>query len=52
MIVLDEDEREVLLPFVSEFVSEVDLTAGCIRVTPPAGLFDENFEVAGDDTSN
>jgi len=52
VIVLDEDDREVLLPFVSEFVSDVDLAAGCIRVTPPAGLFDENFEVAGDATTN
>lgn len=52
VIVLDEDDREVLLPFVSEFVADVDLAAGCIRVTPPAGLFDENFEVAGDDTAN
>ena len=51
VITLDADDREVLLPFVAEFVDVVDLSAGCIRVSPPPGLFDEDFEVAGDDTA-
>lgn len=33
--------REVLVPFVTEIVPEVDVRAGCVRVTPPPGLFDE-----------
>lgn len=35
------DEREVLVPFVTELVPEVDVAAGHVRVTPPPGLFDE-----------
>jgi 16S rRNA processing protein RimM len=36
-----EDGRELLVPFVSEIVPEVDLKAGRIVVNPPEGLFDE-----------
>lgn len=32
--------REVLVPFVSEIVPEVDLAAGTLLVDPPAGLLD------------
>ena len=32
---------EVLLPFVKQFVPEVDLEGGRIVITPPGGLFDE-----------
>ncbi|CAM05224.1 16S rRNA processing protein RimM [Saccharopolyspora erythraea NRRL 2338] len=34
------DDREVLVPFVSEMVPEIDLEAGRIVVDPPEGLFD------------
>ena len=34
------DDREVLIPFVSEIVPEVDLHAGCITVRPPEGLLE------------
>lgn len=34
-------DREVLVPFVSEIVPHVDLSAGRIVVAPPGGLFDE-----------
>lgn len=34
------DGHEVLIPFVTAIVPEVDLEAGRIVVTPPAGLFD------------
>jgi len=34
------DGREVLVPFVSEIVPEVDLEAGKLVVDPPEGLFD------------
>ena len=33
---------EVLVPFVSAIVTDVDLAAGCIRVDPPGGLFEED----------
>lgn len=32
---------EILVPFVKAIVPEVDLAAGRVRVTPPAGLFEE-----------
>jgi len=32
--------HEVLIPFVTEIVPEVDIEAGRLEVTPPAGLFD------------
>lgn len=32
----------VLVPFVEAIVPSVDLAAGVVRVTPPAGLFDED----------
>jgi 16S rRNA processing protein RimM len=35
------DGRESLVPFVHEFVPEVDLDGGRIVVDPPAGLLDE-----------
>jgi 16S rRNA processing protein RimM len=34
------DGRESLVPFLREFVPEVDVTAGRIVVAPPAGLLD------------
>lgn len=36
-----ETGRELLVPFVSAIVPEVDLDAGTVVVDPPAGLFDE-----------
>lgn len=38
--VVRHGKREVLLPAVEEVVQEIDLKAGCIRVSPPAGLLD------------
>ncbi len=34
------DDREILVPFVSEIVPEVDLDAGRVIVRPPEGLLD------------
>ncbi|MDE0546895.1 ribosome maturation factor RimM [Microbacterium sp. C7(2022)] len=34
-------EREVLVPFVKAIVPEVDVVAGHVVVTPPAGLFED-----------
>ncbi|GAA1813645.1 ribosome maturation factor RimM [Agromyces neolithicus] len=33
--------REVMVPFVGAIVPEVDVEAGTLTVTPPAGLFEE-----------
>ncbi|MDZ8201955.1 ribosome maturation factor RimM [Microbacterium sp. SSW1-59] len=35
------DDREVLVPFVRAIVPDVDLSAGRLTVTPPAGLLEE-----------
>jgi 16S rRNA processing protein RimM len=41
---------DVLIPFVREIVSEIDLAAGRLVVTPPPGLLDPaEAEVAGSD---
>ncbi|NLA64968.1 MAG: 16S rRNA processing protein RimM, partial [Leucobacter sp.] len=45
----------VLVPFVEAIVPDVDLEAGVVTVTPPAGLFEELPEVAtagGDEAAN
>jgi 16S rRNA processing protein RimM len=45
----DGDDTEVLVPFVKAIVPEVDVAAGRVIVTPPAGLFEElPAEVADD----
>lgn len=36
-----EDGREILVPFVSQIVPDIDLTAGVIRIDPPPGLIDD-----------
>lgn len=35
------EDREVLVPFVKAIVPDVDMAAGRITVTPPAGLFED-----------
>ena len=42
-------DREVLVPFVKAIVPEVDVKAGRILVTPPAGLFEDLPADDGDD---
>ncbi|AWB85098.1 ribosome maturation factor RimM [Corynebacterium liangguodongii] len=37
---IDYGGREVLVPFVMDFVPEVDLEAGTLTITPPEGLLD------------
>jgi 16S rRNA processing protein RimM len=41
LVVRTPEGGEVLVPFVVEFVPEVDLAAGCIRIDPPEGLFSD-----------
>jgi 16S rRNA processing protein RimM len=41
LLAIDTPRGEVLVPFVSAIVPAVDLEAGTLVVTPPAGLFEE-----------
>jgi 16S rRNA processing protein RimM len=41
LLAIKTDAGEVLVPFVKEIVPTVDITAGTVTVTPPAGLFEE-----------
>ncbi|MEI5583096.1 MULTISPECIES: ribosome maturation factor RimM [unclassified Agromyces] len=51
LLVVKTGGREVMVPFVSAIVPEVDLEAGTITVTPPAGLFEELPEADDADAS-
>ena len=44
LVFKDNDGEEVYLPFVEEFVPDVDIDAGTITITPPAGLLEVNRE--------
>ncbi|WP_342319971.1 ribosome maturation factor RimM [Corynebacterium mayonis] len=37
---IDYEGREVLVPFVMDFVPEIDLDKGLMTITPPEGLLD------------
>jgi 16S rRNA processing protein RimM len=41
LIVKTTDGTEVMVPFVKAIVPSVDVAAGVVTVTPPAGLFEE-----------
>lgn len=41
LLIVDLGEREVLVPFVKAIVPQVDVAAGRVVVTPPAGLFED-----------
>lgn len=41
LLAVDTDAGEVLVPFVAAIVPAVDIAAGTVTVTPPAGLFEE-----------
>jgi len=43
LIIRTEDEREVLVPFIEEFVPTVDIAARRIVISPPDGLLDEEL---------
>ena len=46
LVVATNGGDEVLLPFVKQFVPEVNVDAGFVRVTPPGGLFEPIDEEA------
>ena len=41
LLVIRSEDREVLVPFVSAIVPAVDIAAGTVTITPPAGLFED-----------
>ena len=41
LLIVKTRTGEVMVPFVQAIVPEVDLAAGTVTVTPPAGLFEE-----------
>ncbi|WP_029150009.1 ribosome maturation factor RimM [Microbacterium indicum] len=41
LLIVAVGEREVMVPFVSEIVPEVDVEAGRVVLTPPLGLFED-----------
>ncbi|APF33402.1 ribosome maturation factor RimM [Microbacterium sp. AISO3] len=47
----DGDDTEILVPFVKAIVPEVDVAAGRVIVTPPAGLFEDLPAEEADDAS-
>ena len=49
LLVVKSGGREVMVPFVSAIVPEVDVAAGTLTVTPPAGLFEELPETQADE---
>ncbi len=51
LIVRVRGDREVLVPFVKAIVPEVDVAAGRVIVTPPAGLFEELAAEDGDEVA-
>lgn len=44
LVVVTSGGDEVLLPFVKQFVPEVNVDEGFVRVTPPGGLFEPTDE--------
>jgi 16S rRNA processing protein RimM len=49
LLAIDTGSGEVLVPFVAAIVPAVDLAAGTVTLTPPAGLFEE---LPDDDTGS
>jgi 16S rRNA processing protein RimM len=47
--VIAEDGHEVLVPFVAEIVTDVDVTSARVVVRDPGGLFDESEAVSAGD---
>ncbi|MFJ4174252.1 ribosome maturation factor RimM [Microbacterium sp. NPDC089696] len=57
LLIVKAGEQEVMVPFVEAIVPTVDVSAGRVIVTPPAGLFEElaeaeDAESAGESTDS
>lgn len=42
LVITSNDDREILVPFIHEFVPDVDPDERVLTVTPPPGLFDSD----------
>ncbi|MBI5160525.1 MAG: ribosome maturation factor RimM [Micrococcales bacterium] len=51
LLVIAQDEREVLVPFVQAIVPAVDVEKGTVTLTPPAGLFEDLADDPGPETT-
>jgi len=49
LLIVKTDSGEVMVPFVKAIVPEVDIAAGTVILTPPAGLFEELADDEDDD---
>jgi 16S rRNA processing protein RimM len=47
LLIENADGEEILVPFVTEIVPEVNVEGGYVLLTPPPGLFELNIEGAG-----
>ena len=48
LLIVKSGDQEILVPFVKAIVPTVDIAAGRVIVTPPAGLFEELPDAADD----
>ena len=48
LLVIRHENKEILLPFVLDFVPVVDLEKRSITITPPSGLFHVESEIEAD----
>ncbi|MBO9625644.1 MAG: ribosome maturation factor RimM [Microbacterium sp.] len=48
LLIVKSGEQEIMVPFVEAIVPTVDIAGGRVVVTPPAGLFEELPDAAGD----
>ncbi len=46
LLIVKVDDREVMVPFVTAIVPEVNIAEGRVTVTPPTGLFEESDDDA------
>lgn len=55
LLIVKVDDREVMVPFVTAIVPEVNIAEGRVIVTPPSGLFEETDDdvqpAAGDESA-
>lgn len=51
LLIVRVDDGEVMVPFVEAIVPTVDVAAGRVVVTPPAGLFEVARDAAGGDAA-
>jgi len=52
LLIIKSGEREIMVPFVEAIVPTVDVSAGRVIVTPPAGLFEELPDAARADSDD